>query len=91
MINKLENGLFENTHFLPQSFFLGNYLNYFDIVADVENISLFEKKINDVFGKKIKFPKIQKGGKEYIVNLNNTQKEKLKKIYKDDFELLNLL
>ena len=91
MINKLENGLFENTHFLPQSFFLGNYLNYFDIVADVENISLFEKKINEFFGKKIKFPKIQKGGKEYIINLDNTQKEKLKKIYKDDFELLNLL
>jgi len=91
IIEKLENGLFENTHFLPQNYFLGNNLDYFNIVADVENINLFEKKINDFFGKEIKFPQIQKGGKEFNVKLNITQIEKLKKIYKNDFELLKLI
>ena len=91
IIEKLENGLFENTHFLPQNYFLGNNLDYYNIVADVENIILFEKKINIFFGNKIKFPKIQKGGSEFNVKLNITQKEKVKKIYKEDFELLKLI
>ena len=91
VIEKLENGLFENTHFLPQSFFLGYDLDYFNIVADVENINLFEKKVNNFFGKEIKFPKIQKGGSKFNVNLNMTQLEKVKKIYEIDFELLKLL
>ena len=90
VIEKLENGLFENTHFLPQNYFLGNNLDYFDIVADVENIFLFEKKINNFFNNKIKFPKIQKGGNEFNIKLNIIQKEKIKKIYKKDFELLEL-
>ena len=91
ILEKLEYGLFENTHFLPQSFFLGNNLDYFNIVADVENINLFEKKVNNFFGKEIKFPKIQKGGSKFNVNLNMTQLEKVKKIYEIDFELLKLL
>ena len=91
IIEKLESGLFDNEHFLPQSFFLGNNLDYFNIIGEVENINLFEKKINNFFGKKIKFPKIQKGGKEFNTKLNITQKEKVKKIYAQDFELLKIL
>ena len=91
IIEKLESGLFENKHFLPQSFFLGDNLNYFNIVEDVRNIDLFEKKINNFFGKKIKFPKIQKGGSEFKIKLSITQKNKVKKIYEKDFELLKLL
>ena len=91
VIEKLECGLFENTHFLPQSFFLGNNLDYFNIVADVENINLFEKKINNFFGKDIKFPQIQKGGNEFNVKLNITQIKKVKKIYEKDIELLKML
>ena len=91
IIEKLESGLFDNKHFLPQSFFLGNNLDYFNIIGEVENINLFEKKINNFFGKKIKFPKIQKGGNEFSIKLNITQKEKVKKIYVQDFELLKLL
>jgi len=40
VIEKLENGNVENKHFLPQSFFLGNDLSYFDIVV----IFLVKKK-----------------------------------------------
>ena len=91
IIEKLESGLFDNKHFLPQSFFLGNNLDYFNIIGEVENINLFEKKVNSFFGKKIKFPQIQKGGKEFSIKLNTAQKEKVKKIYTQDFELLKLL
>ena len=49
IIEKLESGLFDNEHFLPQSFFLGNNLDYFNIIGEVENLSLFEKKINNFF------------------------------------------
>ena len=91
VIEKLECGLFENSHFLPQSFFLGNNLDYFNIVADVENINLFEKKINNFFGKNIKFPQIQKGGNEFNVKLNITHIKKVKKIYEKDIELLKML
>jgi len=91
IIEKLESGLFDNKHFLPQSFFLGNNLDYFNIIGEVENINLFEKKVNSFFGKKIKFPQIQKGGKEFSIKLNTAQKEKVKKIYAQDFELLKLL
>ena len=91
IIEKLECGLFENSHFLPQSFFLGNNLDYFNIVADVENINLFEKKINNFFGNDIKFPQIQKGGNEFNLKLNITQIKKVNKIYEKDIELLKLL
>ena len=91
VIEKLECGLFENSHFLPQSFFLGNNLDYFNIVADVENINLFEKKINNFFGNDIKFPQIQKGGNEFNLKLNITQIKKVNKIYEKDIELLKLL
>ena len=66
-------------------------MDYFNIIGKVENINLFEKKINNFFGKKIKFPQIQKGGNEFSINLNITQKEKVKKIYEKDFELLKFL
>ena len=52
VIEKLENGNIENKHFLPQSFFLGNDLSYFDIVGSLSNIKSFEDKVNDFFGKK---------------------------------------
>ena len=54
-------------------------------------VNLFEKEVNSFFGKEIKFPQIQKGGSEFSIKLNITQIEKLKKIYKVDFELLKLL
>ena len=65
IIEKLENNLFENKHFLPQTYFLGNDLKYYTIVANTENIYEFEKKVNSFFEKRIKFPKIQTGGNKF--------------------------
>ena len=91
VIEKLENNLFENKHFLPQTYFLGNDLKYFTIVANTKNISGFERKVNYFFEKKIKFPKIQTGGGKFNLKLNKSQLDKLKKIYIEDFNLLETL
>ena len=89
VIEKLESGNIENNHFLPQSYFLGNDLRYFDIVGTLSNIKSFEDRINSFFGQKRKFPKLQTGGKEFELSLNIDQENKIKKIYSDDFELLS--
>ena len=88
IIEKLENNLFENEHFLPQTFFLGDDLKYYTIVANTENIYEFEKKVNYFFEKEIKFPKIQTGGNKFDLKLNKSQLDKAKKIYNQDFNLL---
>ena len=88
IIDKLENGLFENKHFLPQNYWLGDNLNFFNIIGDVSNIENFTKEINNFFDKKISFPKIQTGGKEFIISLNIDQIKKIKKIYSNDYDLI---
>tara|TARA_Y100001970_G_C14254413_1_gene874159 strand:- start:102 stop:737 length:636 start_codon:yes stop_codon:yes gene_type:complete len=90
ILEKLENNLFENKHFLPQTYFLGNDLNYYNFYADVNNINVFEKKVNDFFNNNIKFPKIQTGGSDINVVLNSEQITKIKIIYKADFNFLKL-
>ena len=88
VIEKLENGAIENRHFLPQKYFLGNDLGYFNIVGSLSNIKDFEEKINNFFEQKRKFPKLQVGGKDYEINLSIDQKNKIKKIYSDDYSLV---
>mgnify|MGYP001208519889 FL=1 len=88
IIDKLENGLFENKHFLPQNYWLGDNLNFFNIIGDVSNIENFTKEINNFFDKKISFPKIQTSGKEFIISLNIDQIKKIKKIYSNDYDLI---
>lgn len=90
ILEKLEDGLFENRHFLTQTFFLGNDLDYYDFAIDISNAKLFEAKINNFFGKEVLFPHIQTGGKEFEVELNIDQINKVKQIYSEDYELLRL-
>jgi len=89
ILDRLINNDFQNRHFLPQTFFLGNNLNYFSIVSDLENIKFFENKINNFFENKILFPKLQTKGSEIEINLSQKQKKQIEKIYEDDFNLLN--
>ena len=85
ILEKIESGLYENRHFLPQTYFLGDNLDYYTFYSDIKNISYFEKKVNEFFKKKIKFPKIQTGGHQFGVKLNNQQ---IDKIYSNDFKLI---
>jgi hypothetical protein len=88
ILKKLENGLFENRHFLPQTYFLGDSLNYYTFYSDLKNIKYFEEKVNEFFGKKIEFPKLQIGGKEFDIKLSTQQINKIEKIYAKDFKLI---
>ena len=89
VLDKLESNLFENKHFLLQSFFLGNNISYYSFYADVKNIKPFEEAINEFFEKKVSFPKLQTGGNEFQINLNSSQINRIRKIYAKDFELIN--
>ena len=88
VLEKLENNLFENKHFLQQSFWLGNDINYFTIIANIKKLSPFIVSINKFFSKNIEFPKIQSGGREFLINLNASQKDKIFKIYANDYDLV---
>ena len=88
VLSKLENQIFENLHFLPQSYFLGDNLKYFDFYSNVKNVELFQDRVNDFFGKKITFPKIQTGGNKENIVLNNSQIKKIKRIYLSDYNLI---
>ena len=89
IIEQMSKGNFENRHFLPQTFFLGEDLSYYSFYSDIDNISFFEEKVNDFFGKKISFPKIQTRGKEFDVTLSVDQINKIIKIYSSDYLLMN--
>ncbi len=80
---------FTNKHFLPQSYFLGKKLDYYSFYSDVKNIKLFEQNVNDFFKKKITFPNIQIGGKNFKISLSKRQILLIEKIYSIDFELYN--
>lgn len=88
VIEKLENNIFENRHFLPQNYWLGNDLKYFDIIANTSDVSLFVKKINSFFQKEIIFPRLQLGGGKFEISLDTNQNKKIKKIYQDDYDLI---
>ncbi len=89
ILEKLENNIFENKHFLPQTYWLGEDLNYFTIKADIKNLKPFVAGINNFFDKNIEFPQIQTGGKEFKIKLKLDQKNKIKKIYSSDYDLVN--
>ena len=89
VLNKLENGFFDNNHFLPQTYFLGTKIKYYDFYAFADQIEIFEKKVNNFFNKNVTFPKIQIGGNEYNINLSEKQINKIKKIYKSDYKFLD--
>ena len=89
VLEKLENNMFENKHFLPQTYWLGENLNYFTIKAYIKNLDPFISGINNFFNRVIEFPRIQTGGKGFNFRLNIEQKNKIKKIYSSDYDLVN--
>ena len=67
---------------------MGEDLSYYDCCANVNDIKKFELFINSFFEKNIDFPKIQTGGKEQRIFLNDKQIHRIKLIYKEDYNLL---
>ena len=88
IIERMENNSFDNRHFLPQTYWLGNNLKYFTIVSNISNIEIFINGVNNFFQNKVEFPRIQTGGTVENIELNNNQISKLKKIYSSDYDLI---
>ena len=88
VIEKLENNLIENKHFLPQSYSLGSDLSYYTHIGKTNNVINFVNGVNDFFQQLKVFPKLQTGGKEFNVSLKNEQIKKIKKIYDSDYFML---
>ena len=59
ILEKLESGLYENKHFLPQTYFLGDNLDYYTFYSDTKNISYFEKKLTSFSKKKLNFQRFK--------------------------------
>lgn len=88
IIEKMENNSFDNRHFLPQTYWLGNDLKYFTIVSNISNMKIFINGVNNFFQNEVEFPRIQKGGTDDNIELTNNQITKLKKIYSSDYDLI---
>ena len=88
IIEKMENKSFDNKHFLPQSYWLGNDLRYFTIVSNISNMETFINGVNNFFQNKVEFPRIQTGGADENITLTDSQIIKLKKIYSSDYDLI---
>ena len=78
----------DNRHFLPQNLFLGDDPSYYDMLVSTNEIDKLERYLNNFFKKEIKFPRVQDGGNEFSISLNNVQKDLIKDIYKYDFEFI---
>ena len=52
ILTKLENNNFENRHFLPQVYFLGEDLSYYTFWSTTEDLSFFAEQVNDFFQEK---------------------------------------
>tara|TARA_X000000950_G_scaffold62464_1_gene76252 strand:- start:2478 stop:3131 length:654 start_codon:yes stop_codon:yes gene_type:complete len=88
IIEKMENKSFDNKHFLPQSYWLGSDIRYFTIVSNISNMEAFINGVNNFFQNKVEFPRIQIGGTNKNIALTSSQKNKLKKIYSSDYDLI---
>tara|TARA_Y100000022_G_C13217811_1_gene360784 strand:- start:74 stop:724 length:651 start_codon:yes stop_codon:yes gene_type:complete len=82
VIEKLRQGRFENKHFLPQTYFLGKNINYFNLICCMDSLKIFEDAVNQFFKNKIIFPWIET--KSSKLKLSKKQRFDLKEIYADD-------
>ena len=87
VLEKLENKQFDNKHFLPQSFFIGRNIDYFDICCCTNTLNIFEKAINSFFNREIKFPKVKSNSSHISLELTKKQIIRLNYIYNDDIVL----
>lgn len=84
VIEKLEQNQFDNLHFLPQTYFIGNNLDYFNVICCTKTLYIFEKAVNSFFTNEISFPRVKSHSSDLTLNLSKKQIKKLDKIYESD-------
>ena len=90
VIKKLKNKSFDNQHFLPQTFFLGNDPNYFNYLTKMPSIDGLVDYINQ-FLENLKIKKLQTNHGENPISMEEVSKfsNELRHIYKKDYEFIN--
>ena len=91
VIAELENGNFENKHFLPQTFFLGKDPGYYTHLALAPNFKPVLDGLEDFFGYAKDLPKLQTRHGEAGDGAEQSDeiKARLKNIYKSDFNFIS--
>ena len=90
VIRELEQGNFENRHFLPQTYFLGSSPSYYTHLAVMPDLTPALSGIQEFFGKEIPLPRLQvrHGELETDVEGNENVVRRLKNIYAADYEFI---
>ena len=90
VLDELILGNFENKHFLPQCYFLGEDIHYFTHVYKINEIHLFYDTLLNYFNvkNKIIIPHLQTG-RSTKITLTKAQMDKVKNIYIKDYILLD--
>ena len=91
VVKRLKEKNFDNQHFLPQTFFLGNDPNYFNYLTKMPSIDGLVDYINQFFGKNFKIKKLQTNHGKNPISMEEVSKfsNELRHIYKKDYEFIN--
>ena len=91
VVKRLKEKNFDNQHFLPQTFFLGNDPNYFNYLTKMPSIDGLVDYINQFFRKNLKIKKLQTNHGENPISMEEVSKfsNELRHIYKKDYEFIN--
>ena len=91
VIKRLKEKNFDNQHFLPQTFFLGNDPNYFNYLTKMPSINGLVDYINQFFGKNLKIKRLQTNHGRNPITMEEVSKfsNELRYIYKKDYEFIN--
>jgi tetratricopeptide (TPR) repeat protein len=77
-------------HIRPQHSFIGNNLEKFDQVFQVENLGELGKKLSEIAGYEVTLPRLNTGGRKIpLKELSSESMEKLIDYYAKDYELLH--
>jgi tetratricopeptide (TPR) repeat protein len=77
-------------HIRPQHSFIGNNLEKFDQVFQVENLGELGKKLSEIVGYSVTLPRLNTGGRKIpLKELSEESMEKLIDYYAKDYELLH--
>ena len=91
VINELEQGNFENKHFLPQTYFLGSSPSYYTHLAVMPDLTPALSGIQEFFGKDIALPRLQvrHGELKSQAESDENFKQRLMKVYAADYEFIS--
>jgi len=90
VVDELEQGNFENKHFLPQSYFLGASPAYFTHLSLMPDLSNVLDGVAEFFGQRIEMPRLQTrhGEADNSIDKDDRLIERIRAVYSSDYEFI---